>query len=78
MTRDVHIRTVWTRGRWYAIILTRARPRDRRDIIERTPIRETVLEANAEAELMAHGRGWRVKSVSLLPQGEFSKPRRRR
>lgn len=78
MTRDVHIRTVWTRGRWYAIILTRGRPRDRQDIIERTPIRETVLEANAEAELMAHGRGWRVKSVSLLPQGAFSKPRRRR
>ncbi len=77
MTRDVHIRTVWTRGRWYAIILTRARPRDRQDILERTPIRETVLEANAEAELMAHGRGWRVKSVSLLPPGAFSKPRRR-
>jgi len=34
MTRDVHIRTVWTRGRWYAIILTRARPRDRRDILK--------------------------------------------
>lgn len=74
MTRDVHVRTVATRSRWFAYILTRSRPRDRRDILERTPERSTLLEANAEAELMAHARGWRIKSVRLLPAGAFSQP----
>ena len=78
MTRDVHIRTVWTRDRWYALILTRARPRDRRDILESTPDRVTELEAMVDAELMAHGRGWRAKSKRRLPTGAFAKPRKRR
>lgn len=78
MTRDVHIRTVWARPRWYALILTRSSPRDRRDILERTPDRVTDLEAIADAELMAHGRGWHVKSVRPLPTGAFAKPMRRR
>ena len=77
MKRDVHIRTVWARPRWYAYILCRARPRDRRDILERTPERATSSEPEAEAQLLAAARGWRVRSVGMLTEGAFARGKKK-
>jgi hypothetical protein len=69
--RRVRIRHATDGGRYYALIIDPRAPRDRRSILERTPLRDAALEAIAEAELMAHGRGWRVISVRPLAAGYF-------
>lgn len=69
----VKLRIVSAGRKFYSVLLARTGRRDRRQILVRTPLCSSYLQAAMSGEMQAHERGWQVTSSSPMPAGYWSR-----